>query len=136
MVRQFPRQFWVLFLGSTISAVGASLVFPFLALYMRQKLDLPMTTVGVVMGIRAITALPAQLVGGELVDRWGRRSLMIFSLLIVSLRSVGLGLANSLPQFVVLAIVGGVAGTMLSRPPTRCWPIWWRRRTAPELFRC
>ena len=111
---QFPRQVWVLFFGSIISAMGAGLIFPFLSLYLRQKLGVPMTTIGLVLGARSMAAVPAQLIGGELADRWGRRKLMAFSLLAMGLTNIGFGLAGSLPQFVVLAILGGTVGTLFA----------------------
>ncbi|NLE77105.1 MAG: MFS transporter, partial [Chloroflexi bacterium] len=86
---QFPRQFWVLFFGSIINAIGSGLVYPFFALYLRQRLGISMSTIGMVMAIHALAAFPGQLTGGLLADRLGRRVMMVVSLAGVGLISVG-----------------------------------------------
>jgi len=109
---QFPRPFWVLFFGSIVNAIGAGLIFPFLSLYLRQRLGIPLTTVGLIFTIWALAAFPAQLVGGELADRLGRRSMMVFSLVAGGLATIGLGLATSLPSFVIMALLAGLTGPL------------------------
>ncbi len=107
----FPRPFWVLFFGSTINSLGAGLVFPFLSLYLRQRLGAPMTTVGIIATIWSLAAFPGQLVGGELADRVGRRRMMVLSLLAGGLTTLGFGLAGTLPAFLVLALAAGLTGS-------------------------
>lgn len=107
----FPRSFWVLFFGSIINSVGAGLVFPFLSLYLRQKLGAPMTTVGIIVTVWSLAAFPGQLAGGELADRLGRRGMMVLSLLASGATALGFGLAGTLPAFLVLALVAGLTNS-------------------------
>jgi len=109
---QFPRPFWVLFFGSIVNALGAGLIFPFLSIYLRQRLGIPLTTVGLIFTTWSLAAFPAQLVGGELADRLGRRSMMVFSLVAGGLTTIGLGLATSLPAFVIMALLAGLTGPL------------------------
>ncbi|MGQ9585787.1 MAG: MDR family MFS transporter [Anaerolineae bacterium] len=104
---QFPRPFWVLFFGSIINSMGGGLVYPFLSIYLRQRLEIPMTTVGVIISLWSLAAFPAQLVGGSLADRLGRRSMMVFSLLASGATTLGFGLAPNFAIFTVLAILAG-----------------------------
>jgi hypothetical protein len=46
LTAKYPRQFWLLFSGLLISSTGGSMVWPFLTILVRQRLGVPMTTVG------------------------------------------------------------------------------------------
>jgi len=107
----FPRPFWVLFFGSMINSLGGGLVFPFLSLYLRQKLGAPMTTVGVIASVWSLAAFPGQLAGGELADRVGRRTMMVLSLLASGATTLGFGLVGTLPAFLALALVAGLTNS-------------------------
>ena len=60
----YPRQFWVLFLGQSVSAVGRSLIWPFMTIYVRERLDVSLTVVGLVLAANSMAGLLSQLVGG------------------------------------------------------------------------
>lgn len=77
---EFPRQFWVLFGGSLVNAIGGGMVFPFLTLYLHQHLNLSMTFVGLMLTVWSVSSLLGQLAGGALTDRLGRKKLMVLSL--------------------------------------------------------
>jgi MFS family permease len=78
--REYPRQFWTLFFGSLINAAGGGLVFPFFSLYLTRQLGFSMIEVGFIFAAYAAISMVAQLVGGVLVDRVGRKPVMLFSL--------------------------------------------------------
>jgi len=98
----FHPQFWVLFVGALINAVGFSFVFPFLTLYLTERLGLTLTTVGGLIAMNSAAGVVAQTVGGSLADRLGRKAVMVLSMLGSSLIIAGLGMAHSFP------IVGGL----------------------------
>jgi hypothetical protein len=60
----YPGQFWILFFGQLVSAVGMSLIWPFMTIYVREKLDVTLTVVGLVLAANSIADLLSQLVGG------------------------------------------------------------------------
>ena len=39
-LQAYPRQFWLLFTGMLISTVGTSMIWPFLMIYVTEKLSL------------------------------------------------------------------------------------------------
>lgn len=108
----YPRQFWVLFFGTLVSASGTSLIWPFMTIYVHDKLGVPLTVVGLVLAASAAAGLLSQLVAGPLVDRFGRKMAMTVSLGTRAIVMVGLGLANSLPSFVILIVISGFFGSM------------------------
>lgn len=80
LIREFPRQFWILFGGTLVNSLGGGMVFPFLTLYLHQHLNLSMTSVGLMLTLWAGSSLVGQLIGGSLTDKFGRKHLMVFSL--------------------------------------------------------
>ena len=76
----YPRQFWLLFWGKLISAAGGSMIWPFLTIYMRQQLDIPLTTVTLLFTLNSAAGLMTTFVAGPAVDRFGRKGAMFLSL--------------------------------------------------------
>jgi MFS family permease len=108
----YPRQFWILFFGQLVSAIGMSLVWPFMTIYVREKLDVSLTMVGLVLAANSGAGLVSQVVGGPLVDRFGRKIAMAASLGSRSVIMMSLGLAGDLPSFVALIILSGFCGSL------------------------
>jgi MFS family permease len=78
---RFPRQFWLMFWGLLLSSSGASMIWPFLLIYINGKLNLPLTTVSTLITINAISSVIATFVAGQISDRLGRKGVMVISLL-------------------------------------------------------
>jgi len=78
--REYPRQFWLIFFGRFLAMSGVSMIWPFLLLYVSKKLDLPLTQTATLMTINAIMGIIASLVAGPLIDRIGRKWIMVISL--------------------------------------------------------
>lgn len=76
----YPRQFWVLFWGLLINSTGNAMVWPFLTIYMRQHLDVPLTSITLLFTLNSITGLVATSIAGPAVDRFGRKIAMVLSL--------------------------------------------------------
>ena len=60
----YPGQFWILFFGQLVSVVGISLIWPFMTIYVRERLDVSLTVVGLVLAANSMAGLLSQLVGG------------------------------------------------------------------------
>ena len=78
---EYPRQFWVLILGSFIDRLGGALLFPFFTLYITRKFGVGMTTVGIIFGMFAISSVVGSMFGGALTDRLGRKGVFLFGLI-------------------------------------------------------
>ena len=91
---EYPKQFWVLFFGSLLNSTGGGLIYPFFSLYLTRRLQFTMTEVGVIFTMFAVTSVISQVVGGILVDRWGRKPVMLVSMLGEAAGSLLLGLTT------------------------------------------
>jgi MFS family permease len=108
----FPRQMWVLAAGGFANSLGSAIVFPFLTLYLRQKLGISMAQIALVFTLNAITSLAAGMVGGLLADRLGRRVVILVSLASTSVVLFLMGIAGSYIQMVVLTGAIGITGPL------------------------
>jgi predicted MFS family arabinose efflux permease len=77
---QYPRQFWLLFYGVFINRGSVSMMWPFLTVYVYQKLDAPLATITLLLTLRAIASMVSTTIVGSLMDRIGRKSIMVASL--------------------------------------------------------
>ena len=78
---KYSRQFWILMIGSLIFTTGASLVWPFLSIYIQEKLDIPLRYSTLLISLRAFTGVIASFFfAGSFADRFGRRGLILLSL--------------------------------------------------------
>ena len=76
----YPRQFWLLFWGVLVNSSGASMVWPFLTIYLRQRLDVPLTTIALLLTLNTLAGLASTSLTGPAVDRFGRKGAMVISL--------------------------------------------------------
>jgi MFS family permease len=113
-LQEYPRSFLVLVSASFIDRLGATLIFPFFSLYITQKFNVGMTQAGVLFGIFSISGLIGSMIGGGLTDKFGRKGLVIFGLVVSALSSVSMGFVNNLSTFYILAgfvgLLSDVAG--------------------------
>ena len=105
----YPRQFWLLFWGMLVNASGGSMVWPFLTIYLRERLNVPLTTVALMLTAHSLAGLVSGSVAGPLVDRFGRKGAMVLSLTVSSAVMLGMSRADSLMAFLVLMLLGGAS---------------------------
>ena len=108
---EYPRAFWTYNVVVFIDLLGGFMLYPFFALYLTQKFDINMATVGILFAIFSITGFVGSALGGALTDRMGRKGVIIASLILSSISALGMGFAPSIAWFVVVTVV---VGTMSS----------------------
>jgi len=89
------------------------MVWPFLTIYMRQRLQVPLTTVALLLTANSVASLAAMSVAGPAVDRFGRKGAMVLSLAMGGATMVAMILASSLEWWLILVILNGVFGPLL-----------------------
>jgi len=105
---EYPRTFWIVALATFIDSLGGFMLFPFFSLYLTHKFDVGMTQVGLLFGLFSITDLVGSFVGGALTDRFGRKSLTLFGLIVSAFVMLLLGLAATFEQFALAALIVGI----------------------------
>ncbi|HSQ39851.1 MAG TPA: MFS transporter [Anaerolineales bacterium] len=108
LARGFPRTFKVLIVTTFIDRLGGSMLFPFFAFYITKRFNVGMSEVGVLFLIFSITGFIGSFSGGALTDRFGRRKMIIFSLIASSFSTAAMGLVNSYNGFLLIGVISGL----------------------------
>jgi len=104
---RYPAEFWLLFWGTLLSSAAGGLVWPYLTIFVRQQLNVPMTTVALLLTVNAAAGLIGLSVAGPAADRFGRKPVMLASLTAQGAAMVCMSLAASLPAWIgVMALFG------------------------------
>jgi len=109
---EYPRAFWTYNLIVFIDRLGGFMLYPFFALYLTQKFEIGMTTVGLLFGIFSISGMLGSALGGAIADRMGRKTVILFSLVLSSLSALGMGFAPTLGIFIAVIILAGTLSSI------------------------
>ncbi|MGZ9221698.1 MAG: MDR family MFS transporter [Anaerolineales bacterium] len=104
---EYPRAFWTYNIIIFIDRLGGFMLYPFFALYLTQKFDIGMSTVGILFATFSVSGFVGSALGGALTDRMGRKGVIIFSLVLSSLSALGMGFAPSLAVFIAVSVIVG-----------------------------
>lgn len=114
---QWQRTLWIMFVAQLLSAVGFSVIFPFLPLYVQ---DLPSLwhvnaklLAGLVFSAQAVTMMVASPIWGALADRFGRKLMVERSLFGGAVVLAAMAFVRSAEELVGLrALQGFITGTI------------------------
>jgi len=105
--KEFPGQFWLLFIGMLISTIGSSMIWPFLTLYVSKKLGLPLTQIASLVTMNAVMGLVFSFISGPITDRLGRKWVMVISLFVNGCMYVVMSKADTFLAFAICQCVMG-----------------------------
>jgi MFS family permease len=103
----YPRQFWLLFWGVLVNSSGSSMVWPFMTIYLRQRLGVPLTTIALLFTLNSVAGLASTSLSGPAVDRFGRKGAMVISLGVGCVYMLALARVESLGPAAVLMVLKG-----------------------------
>jgi MFS family permease len=109
---EYPRAFWTYNLIVFIDRLGGFMLYPFFALYLTQKFDIGMSTVGLLFAVFSVTGMVGSALGGAIADRMGRKTVIIASLILSSVSALGMGFAPTLSIFVLTVVVVGTLSSI------------------------
>lgn len=101
-----PNQFWLMFFGMMLAQTGTTMIWPFLLIYASEKLSLPLVAVASLMAINAGTGLVSSILAGPIIDRLGRKGMMILGLTGAGLGYLFLSRAETYTVFAI--VLGGM----------------------------
>ncbi len=108
---RFPRTFWVVAGTHFIDVIGNTLLMPFFALYVTQKFNVGMTQAGILLATNSVAGMIGSTVGGAMADRFGRRGIILFGLVVSALSGLTLGFVNKFYMFYSLSVFVGLMGS-------------------------
>lgn len=110
--QNYPRQFWLMAIGLLIMSAGASMVWPFLMIYVSKALSLPLSKAASLITINATAGLLSTLIAGSVADRFGRKLVMTVSLLTNGIIYLFMAYANSYAAFAILMMFAGFSNPL------------------------
>src|SRR5262249_56560760 len=96
-----------------VSLIGFGIMIPLLALYARS-FGASEQVIGLVIATFSLCQLVASPALGALSDRWGRRPILVLSLVGTAVSFVMLALASSVPMLFAARLVDGLSGGNIS----------------------
>jgi len=109
---EYPPQFWLMASGLLISSAGSSMIWPFLMIYVSEKLNLSLSTVSTLITINAGTGLLTSFIAGAVADRLGRKPVMVLSLAVNGLGYLFMSQVHSYLGFAILMLVMGASNPL------------------------
>lgn len=103
----YPSQFWLIAGLMMLAWMFFSLIWSYLLLYISQKMGQTLSAVAWLMTLNAIVGLAASFLGGAIADRFGRKGVMVFSLLFTGVGWFFYRAADTLPVFALLMVITG-----------------------------
>lgn len=105
--KEYPLQFWLMFWGMLISTTGSSMIWPFLMIYVSEKLNLPLVEIASLMTLNAAMGLIFSFIAGPITDRVGRKGVMVASLAVNGLGYIFYSHASTFFVFAVVMALNG-----------------------------
>jgi len=109
---EYPRAFWIYNVIVFIDQLGGFMLYPFFALYLTQKFDIGMATVGMLFAMFSVSGFIGGVIGGALTDRMGRKKVIISSLILSSMSALGMAFAPTLEMFTAIAVIVGMLSSI------------------------
>jgi MFS family permease len=111
-IADYPSQFWLMAVGLFISSAGASMIWPFLMIYVSEKLSLSLSTVSTLITINAIMGLLTSFIAGTVSDKLGRKLVMIISLTFNGIGYLFMSQAHSYLGFALIMVLMGASNPL------------------------
>src|SRR5882672_4039723 len=109
MLRLVTRPLLIIFLTIFVNLVGFGIIIPLLPFY-AEKFGASPIVIGLLFGVFSLCQLVAAPALGDLSDRYGRRPILIFSLVGTVVSFVMLALAHSITMLFAARNVDGLSG--------------------------
>jgi len=111
-------QFLTLYFPAFVFALGYSIATPAIPVF-AKSFDTGFALASLVIVMHALGGLMAAVPSGFLIDRIGRRPVLLIAPLLMALSSILTALAGSFTQLLVYRFIGGAARRFWGWP--RCW---------------
>lgn len=100
--QRFPAQIWLLFWCALVGSAGIALVWPFLTIYIREQLDVPLSQITLLFTLQSVVSFAATALVSPVMDRMGRKWPMVVAMVAGSVTMIAMSQASALWQWALL----------------------------------
>ncbi len=111
LLHRYDRTIWIRVCGTILTTVTSFAIRPFMAVYLYNKTG-SIYYIGIILGLAPLAGIFSNLVAGGMADKYGRKPLMVWSLLLQSLPMFGFAFASTPLQFCLISVVNGLASSL------------------------
>lgn len=115
ILKRYDLAIWIRVFGSAFTNITNYMIRPFLILYLFDKLEQSLLLSTLILGMEQVIAAVFGLIAGQWSDRYGRKPILVFSLLVQTVSMAGFIWAQSVWEFGFFTILNGI-GAALFRP--------------------
>ncbi|MDM5153055.1 MFS transporter [Bacillus sp. DX1.1] len=110
-LQAMDRNVWIRFIGETLNGIAMMMLMPFFALYLKDKVD-SLLEVGIIMALSPIAASFGSLIGGRIADIYGRKPIMVFSMVSNAILMLGFLFIDGFIPYAILSIFLGLSNSL------------------------
>lgn len=107
------KRIWIIFLIIFVNILGFGIILPILP-YFAETMGASAITIGMLTAVFSLCQLIASPILGELSDKYGRRPILLFSILGTAVSFLLLGAAKTIPMLFLSRIIDGLSGGNIS----------------------
>jgi MFS family permease len=98
---KLPAQVWMLAIGRLLSQIGTGLTLFYAPIFFVDQLGLSATAVGMAIGSQSITGVIGRLLSGSLVDRLGRKPILLAAMMLSAIAAGMFAIAHDFSTLVI-----------------------------------
>lgn len=99
---------WIILGGTIFTRIASFMAMPFLAIYLHNEIGASPLQIGLTIGIAPLISTFGGFFGGYLTDRFGRKSVILLTILIWKLVFFGFAIAHVIWIFIILNALNGL----------------------------
>lgn len=108
---KFDRRVWLLLVAMLVFRFGQGLYYPFSTIYFHNFVGIPLSLVGVGLAALAASSVASGLISGPLTDRYGRKPVMLATLLGSAVVFLGFAFVGDFWGYLTVSILAGLVGS-------------------------
>jgi MFS family permease len=111
-LKAYPRAFKVLVASALIENMAFGLIIPYLTIYMTEEIKISDALAGVVLMGYMLSGIPSMIFGGMLVDKIGRRVVLLTSLGLMAITVFSYSFASDFLTLMIIALADSFVGSL------------------------
>jgi len=103
---------WIILGGTVFTRIASFMAMPFLAIYLHNEIEATPLQIGLTIGIAPLISTVGGFFGGYLTDRFGRKSVILITIIVWSLVFFGFATVHTVWLFILFNALNGLCRSL------------------------